>query len=158
MHATRPDGQDNSAEAADNRASRRQRTLKAALAAFNNECSTIPCVVRNLSETGARLVFEKGAAPPAHFVLHIELDGYKVDCERVWQKGNEWGVRFVSDKRPTRVHRSQVVNTSENALSEAFKRDLALRERQLQPEEPQPKEIEPRPGGLHRPVFGKRGH
>jgi len=161
MQSAKTVGVEQIGEAAEKRAARRQRVLKAAVAAFNMEFSTIPCVVRNLSETGARLEFNEGAAAPERFVLQIELDGFKVDCERVWQRGNICGVRFVSEKRPTRVYRSQVLNTSENALSESFKRDLARRELQNAPPDPSssasPKQTS-MPAGQPKAIFGKRGH
>lgn len=38
----------------------RKRVLKGASAAFNHEFSAIPCTLRDVSETGARVIFEGG--------------------------------------------------------------------------------------------------
>ena len=48
------------------RRSSRNKVLKGAHVAFNNEFSAIPCTVRNVSETGARLVIEGGGSSPTH--------------------------------------------------------------------------------------------
>lgn len=87
----------------------RSRVLKGAHAAFNNEFSAIPCKVRNLSETGARIVFEGGWFVPDRFMLHVDIDGYKVECERVWQKGSECGAHFLGEKIKTGEARQQVL-------------------------------------------------
>ena len=91
------------------RRSSRNKVLKGAHVAFNNEFSAIPCTVRNVSETGARLVIEGGWFVPDTFVLHVDIDGYKIECKRVWQKGSECGVRFIGEKRMTRSKCQQVL-------------------------------------------------
>lgn len=88
----------------------RTRVLKGAHAAFNQEFSAIPCVVRDLSETGARLQFDEGWFVPPLFTLFVDVDGFKVECERVWHKGSHCGVRFLGDKVRIGSHRSQVLN------------------------------------------------
>lgn len=158
MQVAKIPGQEAS-DGAEARGGRRQRVLKAAAAAFNLEFSSIPCVVRNISDTGARLEFPAGAAVPAHFVLHFEIDGYKIECERVWQKGNLCGVRFVSERKATRAFRHQVLSTSENALSENFKRDLAGRENHLREQaerEEAARKAAAEAAASSRSVFGKR--
>lgn len=94
---------------ADQRDSRRIRTLKTGFAAFCNGFSTFKVVVRDLSDTGARLVSEDGHNLPGNFTLHVELDGFQVDCECVWRDGHTYGVSFCGPKRPTKVMRNQVV-------------------------------------------------
>lgn len=90
--------------------SRRTRVFKGAHAAFNQEHSAVPCVVRDLSETGAKIEFNLGWIVPTHFTLFVELDGFKVECEKVWHRGDLYGVRFTGPKMPTEVVRKQRVD------------------------------------------------
>ncbi|MAZ84278.1 MAG: hypothetical protein CME90_11820 [Hoeflea sp.] len=88
----------------------RARVLKGAHAAFNHEFSAVPCTVRDLSETGAKVHFEDGFIVPDRFTLFVEVDGIKVDCERVWLKGQNCGVRFIGPVTRTRAARPQVIS------------------------------------------------
>ena len=83
--------------------------LKGAHVAFNNGFSAIPCTIRNMSETGSRINIEGGWFIPDRFTLHVDIDGYKIECKRVWQKGSECGVRFVGGRIETGSIREQVL-------------------------------------------------
>ncbi|MEQ8479549.1 MAG: PilZ domain-containing protein [Hoeflea sp.] len=87
----------------------RMRVLKGAHAAFNQEFSAIPCTVRDLSETGAKLEFEGGWFVPEQFTLHVDVDGYKVECRRLWHRGRFCGVAFIGDRIRTGSARQQVI-------------------------------------------------
>ena len=87
----------------------RSRVLKGAYAAFNKEFSAIPCTLRGISATGAHIVFEGGWFVPDRFMLHVDIDGYKIECERVWQRGSECGVRFIGERLVTGKARQQVL-------------------------------------------------
>lgn len=97
----------------------RSRVLKGAHAAFNQEFSAIPCTVRDMSETGAKVKFNEGWFVPDRFTLFIEVDGIKVDCERVWFRGTECGVRFVGPVTRTGSYRPQVLKPYEPAEIDA---------------------------------------
>ena len=135
---------------ADARAAR-SKVLKGAHAAFNQEFSAIPCTLRNLSGSGARLIFEGGWFVPDRFTLHVDIDGYKVECERVWQKGSECGVRFVGEKIMTGKARQQVL-TPEPVVEAATDRrpTFASAPRSSAQAGPRPA-LSPRSGG-----FGRR--
>lgn len=87
----------------------RHKVLKGAHVAFNSEFSAVPCTIRNMSETGSRIVVEGGWFIPEVFMLHVDIDGYKVECKRVWQRGSECGVRFIGEKIKTGKARQQVL-------------------------------------------------
>lgn len=87
----------------------RSRVFKGALAVFNHEFSSVPCTVKDLSETGAKIVFEDGFILPDRFTLFIEVDGIKIDCERVWAKGRTCGVRFTGMANRTGIGRPQII-------------------------------------------------
>lgn len=96
---------------------RRRRVLKRALAILDEHANSIPCVVRDISETGAKLVFEEFSPVPVHFELHVELDGFKVECERIWYENGVCGVRFIGEKRMAGALRAQVVKETRFGMS-----------------------------------------
>jgi hypothetical protein len=89
---------------------RRIRVLKGARAVFNQQHSAVSCVVRDLSESGAKIEFDVGWIVPPHFTLFVELDGFKVECEKVWHRGNLYGVRFTGPRIPTNIVRRQRID------------------------------------------------
>jgi hypothetical protein len=56
-----------------------------------------PCVLLDVSETGARLTQLGQSDVPDRFVLMLTKDGtVRRDCEVAWRANNEIGVRFIS--------------------------------------------------------------
>ena len=84
--------------------------LKGAVIAFNDRRSTLPCTVRDLSATGARLDVPNAVHVPDSFVLTIELDGFEVDCQVSRRKVTELAVTFTASPRQVAPKRAQVVN------------------------------------------------
>jgi hypothetical protein len=72
----------------------RQRLLKGGRIAFNNGRSTFDCIVRNLSEQGARLQVASVVGIPDNFDL-LMPDAPKRACQVVWRKTKEMGVAFL---------------------------------------------------------------
>lgn len=87
----------------------RKRVFKGAKAAFDNDRRSMSCTIRDVSETGAKLQFDGEWFIPEQFTLHVELDGYKLECVRVWHKGGDCGVRFVSGRMASGRARQQVI-------------------------------------------------
>ena len=54
----------------------------------------LPCTVRDISETGARLQVENGDRIPDVFRLHLEHEGFSADCIVVRRSETEVGVVF----------------------------------------------------------------
>lgn len=77
---------------ANNRAALRQRMLKAASIEFSG--STIECVIRNFSETGAALEVASPAGIPAEFNLVMPGNTAKRSCRVIWVKDKRIGVTF----------------------------------------------------------------
>jgi len=117
------------ATATDQRSSRRKRVLKGALLGFGGQFSGLPCVVHDLSETGARVKTTNTIALPGKMSLHIEIDGTKVDCELVWHRPPFAGLRFVGEKSRSPLARTQALGSAQDALSEQFRREYAMREK-----------------------------
>ena len=75
------------------RTANRQRTLKAGTIILNEGFSTIDCLVRNLSESGARLEVDNPLTLPDRFEL--TLDGHSKACDVVWKSARHVGIRFA---------------------------------------------------------------
>jgi len=79
----------------DRRNDSRRTVLKPAQVVYNEGKSTIPCRIRNMSETGARLEFPTVQLLPHTFELHVP--GMPVrQCMLRWAKDNLAGVWFAS--------------------------------------------------------------
>jgi PilZ domain len=94
----------------DGRSAQRRRVLKAGIAASNDRHLTVACTVRDLSATGARLRVEGSLTVPNTFELIIDVDGLEANCEVVWRKANEVGVKFLSAPRIVAAKRVQIIN------------------------------------------------
>jgi hypothetical protein len=84
----------------DRRLSPRTRTLKGAQVLWPTGAAvtwptgaTVKCIVRNLSETGAKI--EAHSPVPATFELVFDLDQSRRSCSVTWRKGAMIGVKFV---------------------------------------------------------------
>ncbi|NKN36656.1 PilZ domain-containing protein [Agrobacterium sp. a22-2] len=75
------------------RTTTRSRALKAGRVVTNNGHSTHDCMVRNLSASGAKLVFETTIDIPDQFQLRLE-DGVMRSCTVRWRKARDIGVSF----------------------------------------------------------------
>jgi hypothetical protein len=64
---------------------------------FNNRLSSLACVVRDFSDTGARLEFAAVATVPDNVELYVPARDQTLRCEVRWRRGNEIGVNFETD-------------------------------------------------------------
>ena len=96
--------------------------LKAGIIAFNNRHSTLPCVVHDVSATGARLAINGPSNAPDRFELIIELDGLEASCEVISRRGNEVRVHFLAPPSLTAPRRTQVVHATVPAKPAALRR------------------------------------
>lgn len=78
------------------RSGRRRRMLKQAQIVTNLGHSTIDCVVRDISVSGARLRVENGLAVPENFELLLLTEDARTPARVVWRKATEVGVRFAA--------------------------------------------------------------
>src|SRR5215210_6751216 len=72
----------------------RLRPLIAATIIYNNGQSTLNCVIRNFSETGAKLTVPAGIALPDRFDLVVPQKTKTYRAVLAWQRDNEIGVGF----------------------------------------------------------------
>jgi hypothetical protein len=81
---------------ADRRRSRRWKVFKDAQLYLGNGRS-VRCVVRDLSENGARLQVPGNIVIPEIFQLHIKADRVTMTARRVWSTLDQMGVRFIEE-------------------------------------------------------------
>lgn len=97
------------------RGAKRRRVLKGALIIFNDGKSRFSCTLRDISETGARLLVGQSFNLPARFDLLVEIDGMEAPCEIVRRQMGEIGVRFCSPPCHAAPVRPQVLGESNRA-------------------------------------------
>jgi len=76
----------------------RSRVLKSAKLVVGTS-AVVDCVVRNLTNTGARIEVPNTATLPEHLVLTFDGGRSLRSCRLVWRTINETGLEFVPAKR-----------------------------------------------------------
>jgi hypothetical protein len=79
----------------------RFRTYKQGLAIFNDGWSTYSCLIREMSQEGAKLSLSAQSSLPEHFRLMIVNDKIIIPVERAWRRGDKVGVKFEGSSRRT---------------------------------------------------------
>jgi hypothetical protein len=100
------------------RSSSRQKSFLQGRIYFNNRRSSVDCLIRDFSESGARLRFSEGVNVPEALELYIPNKEEFHRARVEWRSGNEMGVSFGDEIRspsitpdaaqgdlPTRVQR-----------------------------------------------------
>lgn len=72
----------------------RARVIYGATIAFNDRQSTLDCVVRNFSPSGAKIVLENPALLPDQIDLSIARKGCSFLADIVWRSEKEAGLSF----------------------------------------------------------------
>ncbi|MDN5929069.1 MAG: PilZ domain-containing protein [Hyphomicrobiales bacterium] len=83
------------ADHAERRSQPRRRVLKGAIIRFNKGYGAFECVVRNLSESGAKLTFGETSAIPVAFDLKIAGDEQVRPARIRWRSPDSVGVSFA---------------------------------------------------------------
>jgi hypothetical protein len=90
--------------ASDKRGSGRLRQLKSGIIVLNDRRSTLGCMIRDLSDTGARLKFGSVVVLPDEFELIFVQERKIVGVRKCWHRQSECGVTFTGPKRPVPAH------------------------------------------------------
>lgn len=77
----------------------RRRVLKGGKIFFHLGHSSIDCVIRNMSDTGAKLQVETTLAIPDEIELLVNQDEMVYPSTVAWRKGAEMGIRFTGKPR-----------------------------------------------------------
>jgi hypothetical protein len=76
----------------------RQKSFLQGRVFYNNRMSSIDCLVRDISGTGARLKFPGPVVMPESVELFIPNKNESYRCEVQWNRGDEIGVAFLRDE------------------------------------------------------------
>ncbi|KJC36102.1 pilus assembly protein PilZ [Bradyrhizobium sp. LTSPM299] len=78
----------------DRRQGARDKVLYGGVAAVNEHGSTMDCVVRNISDTGACVEFDTAARLPEEMNLTIARKGRSFLARMIWRQANKVGLAF----------------------------------------------------------------
>ena len=67
---------------------------------FNNRRSALDCLVRDISETGAKLIFSGAVQTPDVIELYVPQKEQTLRAEVQWRHGDEIGVAFPAADAP----------------------------------------------------------
>lgn len=73
----------------------RHRVVRTATIAQPAGQSAMPCVVLDISGSGAKLAVHRDVEVPGLFELTIDREGVVVSCRVAWRKGSLIGVQFL---------------------------------------------------------------
>lgn len=104
-----------SAATVESRESRRIKVFKGGTIAYSGRQITWPCVVRNISQTGALIQSANAALIPDTFELIVDLDGLDVECEVAWRSSTKVGVQFLGTPNYQAPARAQIVDEQPTA-------------------------------------------
>lgn len=76
------------------RSAQRARSLLKGQIRFNHGMSTLDCVVRNISGTGARLCVSASVTLPEEFELYIAQKDQRFQARLRWRRADEIGCSF----------------------------------------------------------------
>jgi len=82
---------------AERRQASRQKSFLRGLVYLGNSPSAVSCLVRDLSDTGARLTFSAPIAATEMLELYIPIKGQRLRGKVKWREADEIGIAFVSD-------------------------------------------------------------
>jgi hypothetical protein len=83
----------------DRRNAVRNRALMTGTLRFKTRNGALSCVVRNLSDAGARLVAEGSYWIPERFELEVPHRDMRIDARVVWRAETEMGIAFLSPRQ-----------------------------------------------------------
>jgi hypothetical protein len=87
------------ADMTERRRATRQRSFLRGCICFNNRHSGADCLIRDISEGGARLIFSNIVNTPDVVDLHIPHKEQMLRAHVQWRRGDEVGVTFASELR-----------------------------------------------------------
>lgn len=105
----------------------RQKSLLRGIVYFGGSPCAVECLVRDVSETGARLKFQLPPAPCDALDLHIPIKGQKLHAHVRWQQNDEIGIAFTA--MPSAAARPPVTPAATTSYE-----DLAERVQRLETE------------------------
>lgn len=115
----------------DKRRVSRARVLLTGRIIFNNRCSVINCTVRDISDTGAQISFDRPVDIPRDVELDIPKRGAPSAARVIWSRGNNHGLVFVSGQSVSKdphavVMSSGLAPANPDLVEQTMSGDVAL--------------------------------
>jgi hypothetical protein len=84
------------------RQAERVKSLLRAQIIFNNRMTTVDCVIKNISKTGAKLALNNTLSIPSEFDIYVPQKSHTYRARLVWRDKDAMGVEFLdmSDAAP----------------------------------------------------------
>ena len=114
------------------RALARHKTFIKGRIYFNNRLSSMDCIVRDVTDAGARLEASESVALPDAFELYLPNKDEHFYARLEWRKGSHLGVSWTAD--PAVRHKPEA-GQSEQSIAERvakLERDIAVLQRRLE--------------------------
>ncbi len=86
----------------------RSRVLKGAKLVSLNNWSLVDCTIRDMSQTGAKIICGDQMAVANEFRLMIPSDNTIRDAKVVWRRGELIGITFTSEKTSVPLRKASV--------------------------------------------------
>lgn len=83
------------------------RVLKGAKIVSMNQWSVVDCTVRDMSETGAKLICGDQVSVANEFRFLLPSDNTIRTAKVVWRRGDQLGIEFTSEKTRAPVRKLQ---------------------------------------------------
>lgn len=83
----------------------RHRTLKAGKIVLAKSGGVVDCTVRDISDTGAKLLCGDQAAVPNEFQIYLPGDRTIRDARVVWRRDMMLGIIFIGEAKPAPLRR-----------------------------------------------------
>jgi|ERR1700722_1111526 PilZ domain len=111
----------------------RIRSFLRARIIFNNRMSTIDCIIKNFSPTGAKIALNDTLAVPTEFEVDVPQKGRSFHARLVWRDKEAIGVEFLDAKAPTLTLAAQApAEASEQRVYELQLQNAELKRKIIQ--------------------------
>jgi hypothetical protein len=115
------------------RSAERTRSFLRARIIFNNRMSTIDCIIKNFSPTGAKIALNETLAVPTEFEIDVPQKGRGYHARLVWRDKEAIGVEFIDAKTPGLTLATQApADTSEQRVYELQLQNAELKNKMMQ--------------------------
>lgn len=111
------------------RKAERVKSLLKAKIVFNNRMTSIDCIIKNISNSGARVSIDNTVSIANEFDLEIPLKGKSYRAFMKWRDRDSMGVEFIDgpaevDNTPTHTRQLELENTRLRATVRALTKRL----------------------------------
>lgn len=80
------------------RGTRRQKSFLRGFVYFDKRRGVMSCLVRDLSDDGARIIFSQSVTMPEHVNLHIPQRDKTFRAKVTWRRGDEIGLALTGEE------------------------------------------------------------